>query len=58
MAEFNAKIEENLRNRGVVIAGGMDIYKPDVDTSYNDVFRRADKNMYQRKVELKQSVSA
>ncbi len=53
LSEFNRQVEENRKNGGVVIACGMEIYDPKVDTSYNDVFRRADKKMYVRKEELK-----
>lgn len=53
--EFNAMIEENRKNGDVVIACGMDIHHPGVDTGYIDVFHRADKKMYRRKEELKRT---
>jgi diguanylate cyclase (GGDEF)-like protein len=54
LAEFNAAVEKNLRNNDVVVACGIEAYDPKIDTSYNDVFRRADKNMYVRKEALKE----
>ena len=53
IAAFNTEVEENQQNGDVVVACGMDIYDPKNDSNYNDVFRRADKKMYQRKEALK-----
>ena len=51
---FDRQIERNLKFEGAVIvsAGGAD-YMPGKDTNFNDVFERADKEMYLRKMELK-----
>lgn len=53
LAEFDQTIEDNQRNGNVVVASGMAVYDPEIDENYNDVFKRADKNMYQRKDLLK-----
>jgi len=50
---FNADIERNQVENGVVIAGGLGIYDPEIDRSFNDVFQRADRKMYERKGYLK-----
>ena len=51
--EFNNTIDENNINGGVVISGGMAVFDPKQDESYNDVFQRADQLMYERKKCLK-----
>ena len=56
MHYFNATIEKNQREGRVVVASGLGTYDPNKDESYNDVFRRADRNMYERKKELKTRV--
>lgn len=44
----------NKRSRsGPVVASGLAIYDPDTDNSFNDVFKRADTQMYENKSELK-----
>ena len=53
LAEFDQTIEDNQRDGNVVVASGMAVYDPEIDENYNDVFKRADKNMYQRKDLLK-----
>ncbi len=53
LQDFKRSVEENKRDGRVVVACGMAIYDPKIDTSYNDVFRRADKSMYECKVQLK-----
>ena len=50
---FEHDIEENHKNKQVVVASGCDIYDAGRDNNYNDVFRRADKKMYERKQQLK-----
>ena len=50
---FEAVVEENREKGKVVVSSGMAVYQPGEDSSYNDVFRRADKNMYERKKYLK-----
>lgn len=52
-ALFNEIMDKNLINGGVVIAGGMDVYRPNTDLGFDDIFDRADNKMYERKKELK-----
>ena len=52
---FEDLITQNKENGGIVIASGMDIYKPGKDNSYDDVFNRADEKMHIRKKALKGS---
>ena len=49
---FEREVDDNQKRGGVVISGGMDIYRSETDHSYNDVFRRADRKMYERKKKL------
>ena len=51
--DFNNMIDENNMNGGVVISGGMAVFDPEIDESYNDAFKRADELMYVRKNCLK-----
>lgn len=51
--EFDSIIDENNLNDGVVVASGMAVFDPSIDTSYTHVFMRADKLMYERKKALK-----
>ena len=53
LGAFERSVEENMRDGRVVVASGMAVYQPGVDTSYNDVFRKADRRMYERKMQLK-----
>jgi len=50
---FRKTIDENQRNGLVVVSSGMAIYQPGTDDNYNDVFKRADQLMYERKQALK-----
>ena len=44
----------NMESRsGPVVACGMSVYAPESDSSFDEVFRRADKQMYENKKELK-----
>jgi len=52
-ALFDQTIDDNRKANDVVVSSGMAIYDPDADRNYNDVFKRADKNMYERKEFLK-----
>lgn len=52
---FEDLIDINKENKSIVIASGMDIYKPGKDNSYDDVFNRADDRMHARKKALKGS---
>ena len=49
---LNAKVEENLKENGVVISVGYSVLTPE-DRQLRDVFERADQMMYERKKELK-----
>ena len=49
---FEREVDDNQKQGGVVISGSMDIYRSETDHSYNDVFRRADRKMYERKKKL------
>ena len=49
---LNAKVEENLKENGVVISVGYSTLTPE-DRQLRDVFERADQMMYERKKELK-----
>lgn len=51
--KFNKTIMENLKNGGVVISAGMSKYIFDSHESFHEIFERADKLMYERKMELK-----
>ena len=52
--EFNDLMNENLKeNNNIIIALGMACFDKNIDSSYQDVFKRADKEMYKRKDELK-----
>ncbi len=50
--DFNRRVEENLKNGGVVISLGHSALTKD-DDQLRDVFERADQMMYERKKELK-----
>ena len=50
---FKKTVDDNLENGEVVISCGLAIYNPETDSSYNDVFRRADVLMYEHKRMLK-----
>lgn len=56
--EFTDKIDENNRNNGVVVAGGMAVFDPKLDDNYTDVFMRADHQMFERKEQLKAAKNA
>ena len=57
--EFTAKLEELKNNETleqwekVSAAIGIALYDSEVDTSFSNVFKRADKLMYQNKKEMK-----
>ena len=52
--DFNKQIEENIAKKSVIISTGFDKYNPDTDNSFNSIFIRADKKMYERKHQLKE----
>ena len=47
------RINENAKKDGLVIAVGIADYKRGKDTSVNQIFIRADKEMYMKKCNLK-----
>ena len=49
---FNRKIEENIKENGVVVSIGCAVLENE-DLRLSDVFERADQKMYERKKELK-----
>ena len=54
LKEFNKQIDENLKNHNrVIVSAGLAIYNPEKDTTLLKVFSRADREMYNRKEELK-----
>ena len=53
LRSFEERIDENQAKGNVVIASGYDIFNPGSGENYNDVFKRADKKMYERKQLLK-----
>ncbi|MBR5965419.1 MAG: GGDEF domain-containing protein [Treponema sp.] len=53
---FIKTIDENQKNGLVVVSSGLAVYQPDTDENYNDVFKRADQLMYERKKALKTSL--
>ncbi len=52
--EFDRQIDENTRDGKIVIASGLGEYDPATDNSFDRVFARADRNMYDRKKALKE----
>ena len=54
LKELKNESFENLRSRtGPIVACGLGIYNPETDNSFNDVFKRADIEMYENKKEVK-----
>ena len=53
LESFEADIDKSQADGLVVIASGLSIFDPKGDDSYNDVFMRADRKMYERKGFLK-----
>ena len=50
---INREIEGNIGSDRAVISLGMAEFNPESDTSFNEVFKRADTLMYERKMQLK-----
>ena len=50
---FDQQVEQNLREGRVVVSAGMSDFIPGHDNTFQDVFDRADKKMYERKNILK-----
>jgi len=53
LSHFNEIVDKNQIVGGPVIAAGISLYDSENDTRFDDVFTRADSNMYTRKRELK-----
>ena len=53
LGDINSKIEENLGSDKVVASLGLAEYDSEHDKSFHEVFQRADKLMYERKMQLK-----
>lgn len=49
MADFDHKVDENLKAGQVAVAGGCAEYDPAQDENFSSVFQRADHKMYRRK---------
>ena len=53
--ESNKRIDENAANHNrLVIVSGMSVYEPEKDTTILQVFTRANREMYQRKRQIKE----
>ena len=55
LRRFDREVEENLRYGGVVVAAAMAHYDPEIDDDCMTIFKRADRKMYERKRELKET---
>ncbi len=53
LKDINAEIESNIGSGRVVASLGIAEYEPGSDSSFHDVFKRADSLMYERKMQLK-----
>ena len=53
LRNINAQIEKNIGTGEAVISLGLSEYDPENDRSFQEVFRRADAGMYERKRQLK-----
>ena len=53
MEQFRDENRQRALSGGVVVAGGMSDYFPGVDTRFQDIFDRADAEMYENKKALK-----
>ena len=53
LGTFRKTINENREHGSVILASGLAVYDPSTDSSYTDVFKRADKAMYEQKHALK-----
>ena len=51
--QFDKKIDENVGKDSLIVSSGMAVFDPEIDESYTEVFIRADKRMYERKMALK-----
>ncbi|MBR1638006.1 MAG: GGDEF domain-containing protein [Treponema sp.] len=53
LTDFNIQIEQNLSMGKAVISCGFTEYMPETDSTFNQMFERADHEMYERKKQLK-----
>ncbi len=53
LRNFNEIIDYNNCHDAVVVASGLEEYRPQTDYCYQLIFERADKKMYERKMQLK-----
>ena len=54
ISRLRRQVEENLRiGEGPIVASGIAVYSPEEDHSADDVFKRADSQMYEDKAHLK-----
>ena len=58
MGELEDRMRDNANSGRVVMAHGIAAYDVRVDTSFSDVFQRADHNMYEQKKRMKETWSA
>ena len=58
LKDFDKQIEANMKKRGVVVSSGLSTFMPEKDNTFIQVFNRADQQMYKRKHELKDGISA
>ena len=49
----NECLEEHVREGGVVVSAGLDIFRAGRDGDFNSIFERADQRMYEKKKYLK-----
>ena len=54
---FDVRVEENLAAGSIVVSGGISDFSRKTDKKYSEVFRRADKLMYERKQKLKETAA-
>ncbi len=55
---FDMRMEKNRLAGLVVVAGALDIYDPDSDSCFDEIFKRADEKMYERKKNLKEAATS
>ena len=53
MTLFNDKVENNMKCNGVIVSAGMSVFDAERDRNFDDLFKRADYKMYERKRYLK-----
>ncbi len=53
MREFDKMMEEHVREGGVVVSAGLDVFRAGRDGDFNSIFERADQRMYEKKKYLK-----